>query len=351
MKSNYIHRKKNIAYLCFLLFASYACIDVIDLSAEDKEQEILIIEATVHQNTQEAIVKLSHAASFAAGPDGTETAVTGATVKITEVDGPVFELIEGDPGTYTSSEPLGTVGKEYILEVQNKGETYISSQEKMPKIVPVQNVDYIRREETFTNASGNLGTREFLVLRSSATFPNEGEDIFLRYRVSGIYEYQERPSLNDKICYISEQIDFNQLGIIDAAVLPGGVLTEEPFLEKLIDHRLAFNYCFTIVQLAMTQSEYTYWNSVKSEFERTGDIFETPPAKINGNIRNSINTKNDVIGLFSLIASDTLKLNTNGLDLGAPRGQCQGFRSLDRDSPCFNCIKIANSTYNKPECF
>jgi len=339
-----------LALLCFCL-ANTACIDVIDLDAAKKTEEILIVEGTLHLNTHSAEVKLSQAASFVAGPEGVELPVSGASVKIKELGGPVYELLEQEKGMYRSLEPIGEVGNSYILEIETNDNSYTSLLETMPPIVPIQTINYKLGTETFTNAIGNIETHDIISLRASANLPQNGEGVFLRYRTTGNYQFNERPSIDDKICYVEEQIDFNQVSIVDGHSLNGGILRDEPFLTKTLDYRFVYDYCFTVVQLSITENEYEFWNSVKNEFERTGDIFEKPPAKINGNVFNNISSKNDVIGLFSVIASDTLNFLTHGHELGLGSGPCLGFPPPAQGSPCYNCLITENSSYTKPACF
>ena len=216
----------------------------------------------------------------------------------------------------------------------------------MPTGVPFDVIDHVQRVETFNNTLGNIESEEIVALRSTVNLPNQGEGIFLRYRASGIYQFDEAPSLNDKICYVPEKIDFNQLTIINGAELNEGFLNQQEFLTKRVDGKFASNYCFTLVQVSMTANEYNFWAAIDNEFERTGDIFEAPPAKINGNILNDDPAQNDILGLFSLTVSDTANYVITGTDAGFPPAPC----ARRPPGPCFNCLQIQNATTQKPDC-
>ena len=333
-----------------LLFLG-ACIDIIDLPTENKSEGIIIVDANLELSSRSANVQIRQAADFAAGPDGVELPVGGANVRIQEIGGAEVSLVETETGVYTSETAIGEEGKSYQLFIEVNGESYESGVENMPERVPFDFIDHVQREESFNNSQGNIETQEVVAIRSTTNLPNNGEGIFLRYRASGVYQFNERVSINDKICYVPEKIDNNQLTIIDGSTLNNGVLNEQEFLLKRVDNRLAKRYCFTLFQISITENEYNFWTAIEDEFARTGDIFETPPAKINGNIFNSVNTRNDIIGLFSVTASDSAKYVITGSQVGFSRGPCEGFPPPAQGSPCFNCLLIQNATYQEPDCF
>ena len=133
--------------------------------------------------------------------------------------------------------------------------------------------------------------------------------------------------------------------MIDGREVNNGILVDQPILEKLIDEKFFHSYCFTVVLQSISKNAFDYWNSIKNEFERTGDIFEAPPARIRGNVLNVESTKNDVIGLFSAIATDTMNLSVNSTDINTNLRQCRPFGTLS--DACTNCLIIANSSLEK----
>ncbi|MDW3648086.1 MAG: DUF4249 family protein [Bacteroidia bacterium] len=328
-----------------------ACIDIIELETENKADGIIIVDANLELSSRSATVQIRQAAAFSAGPDGVELPVGGARVRLEEIGGTELTLIETETGIYKTDDAIGEAGKSYQLFIEVNGESYESKIEVMPERVPFDFIDHVQRLESFNNSQGNIETQEVVAIRSTTDLPNNGEGIFLRYRASGVYQFNERVSINDKICYVPERIDNNQLTIINGSSLNNGALNQQEFLLKRVDSRLAKRYCFTLVQISITENEYNFWTAIEDEFDRTGDIFETPPAKINGNILNTVNTKNDIIGLFSVTVADSAKYVITGSDVGFSRGPCEGFPPPAQGSPCYNCLLIQNSSYQEPDCF
>ena len=334
-----------------LILMFFACIDIIDLKTQEKE-EVLIIEGFIYNDRDESSVSIKKSAAFVAGPDGVELPVSGATVTISEIGGPSVTLTESTPGVYTSDQLKGQVGKGYQLRVETGGNTYESLVEQMPAVIPATRLSWARRDESIRNSAGNVATKSIIILKSDALLPDLSDGSFLRFRVEGIYEYRERASasnLNDQTCYVPEVIDFNNLALVDGRLVNNGELVDQPVLERTIDFKFAYNYCFSVVTQSITRNAFNFWVSIQNEFERTGDIFEAPPAKIKGNIVNTNGTENDVIGLFSAISNDTSKLLVSGIELNNPRIPCRSFGAVP--DACFDCLIIEKSSLVRPECF
>ncbi|MEM7369459.1 MAG: DUF4249 domain-containing protein [Bacteroidota bacterium] len=340
--------------LCLLL-STNSCIDVIDLNTVEVG-EVLVIEGAVYAGGSLPSVTIRRSGAFVAGPDGVQQPVSGAKVSITEVGGQTLELEEVDAGIYQGSTPIGTTGKEYTLQVEVDGNTYVSLTETMPERVALDEVSWEVRELTAESESGNIVTNYQFVLLADATLPDLEEGPYLRYRTESIYEYRERSSASNisaSYCYIRDEVDLNNLAIIDGKNINQGQLINQPILSKLVDSKFTWGVCFTAIQQSISANAFNYWTSIQNEFERTGDIFESPPAKIKGNIFNTVSTKNDVIGLFSAIASDSVKIHAIGLEVREIAGrtcQCQCWPPPQNES-CSNCLSLSKSSLNKPECF
>lgn len=296
-----LHIKQMMLILSILCLTTHSCIDTIELDVQDTE-DIIIIDGSVYSDGTFPEVRVRKGAAFASGPDGVEFPISGAHVEIAELGGSTFVLDEIQPGTYSINRSLGTTQRDYQLKVQVNGETYESSIEQMPVVIPIQELSWTTQKENIDNTRGNVESKDVLVVRANADLSGIQEDIFLRYRIDGTWEFRERSAannLNAIFCYITERVDLNNLALIDGREVNNGILTDQPILEEFLDFRFAFNYCFTVTQQSISNATFNYWKSIQNEFERTGDIFESPPARIKGNIFNTISAKNDVIGIFS----------------------------------------------------
>ena len=352
IKMNVLPRAVVLSLMLLQLCFS-SCLDEISLNV-DQGETILVIDAFVINGFGPHIVEIKQSASFVSGSEGVEEPQSGAIVSISEIGGQSYILPETDPGIYSATNMEGKAGKEYQLTVEVNGEVYQSKVEKMPEVVSISELGFELKERVAPNASGNLQDQRVVIAQVDADFSNASDPVFLRYRVTGTYRYDEitAPSnLNPNTCYIDEIIDADNIIAVDGRNVQGGILNDQPIVDKVIDWRFRLQYCFSVEQHSITEQVYNFWNTVQDEYNRTGDIFETPPAILRGNVFNIEVTKSDVIGLFSARAVDQASILLTDMDIGtsgAPR-HCGGFRN--NPETCFDCLLFRNSTYTKPECF
>ena len=333
------------------LFCS-GCLDEISLDTTSGDQ-ILVVDGTIYNGQGPHIVRLKRSGAFVQGADGVETPVSGGSVTITEVGGPSVTLSETEPGLYETSAIQGVQGRSYILSIEVNGESYRSVAEIMPAVVDIEELDFFL-ETKLVNAvnSNNLIETDVVSVTATAQLPEGDEASYLKYRVSGTYEFLEMASpanLDVNFCWIDEIIDLDNLVVVDKNNLNAGQSKDQLIISKEIDYRFAFNYCFTVTQQSISEGAFNFWNKVEDEYARTGDIFESPPATLRGNVFNTVETRSDVIGVFSAIAESTSALKITSIEAGAPRPLSRPFpRPPDI---CFDCITIEKSSYAKPPCF
>jgi hypothetical protein len=116
-------------FLYILIFAAWvlfltSCEKVLDLELESVDQ-VLVIEGTVEENGQGAIVRISKTTDYYS--DGTTNPVSGASVRIINGKGFSAQLDENSPGVYTSPNIKGRSGQTYSLVVEYDGKTYQAS--------------------------------------------------------------------------------------------------------------------------------------------------------------------------------------------------------------------------------
>ena len=107
-------------------------------------------------------------------------------------------------------------------------------------------------------------------------------------------------------------------------------------------YRLHTKYHIEVVQYALTEGAFNFWNLVSSQQENQGTIFDTPPAVIRGNISNVNNAREVVFGYFgaSAVSRSSLYIFRSSVPYPIPpldilRGACQAFRSGSNIRPDF----------------
>jgi len=330
-----------LSVLCFA-----ACVDVIDFDAPEADR-IVTIDASITAGESLHTVLLSNSGRFDILEVPGDLAITGAAVSVTDGQGQQFDFNELIEGVYVNSTLMPVTGGTYQLTVELDGNVYQSAVETMPAPVPVSGLSFDFFTRNLNNTAGNLVQGEFVRLKASSSI-DPGE--YLRYRVDGTYQYNERASprnLNPQFCYVDETIDINLNVIVDGNDFTQGSFENLEILELEVDYKFNQNYCFTALQGSINESAYLFWKAAADEFDRTGDIFETPPSQLRGNIANTGEADN-VIGVFELINETRAQLLINTAEVGTPQSNCS-FR--DEFESCTNCLVINRSTLTKPSCF
>ncbi len=344
---------RELSFLLLVVFLFSTCLDEIDLAAPPA-LPILTVSGNIYSAPGPYSVFLTESAQFAAGSIGVPDAVSGAIVKIMDDQGNEETLQEFENGEYrTAANGIrGTIGRSYQTEIQLNGQTYRSRPEEMLPVISAESLDFEVNTGERLNEAGNFVTSTEVTVKVNTFFPPSENGSFLRWTAFGVYEYAEigsQGNLNPQICYVTEDIDFDNVSVASSETIEGNFLQQQPVISRVIDYRFTARYCFNVIQQSITESAYNFWSAVGAEFERSGNIFETPPGKIRGNIFNAANEREEVLGYFSAAAVDTINILIEGKAVGNPTPQCRPFPRGPES--CTNCLLIENSTRTKPACW
>ena len=94
--------------------------------------------------------------------------------------------------------------------------------------------------------------------------------------------------------------------------------------------RLTLRYRIIVIQHAITEEEYRYWEALEELNENLGTLFDPIPAEISGNIRNVTHPGQSVLGYFtsSSVRTDTMYVdaeafNNDPIYFESPYGFCK----------------------------
>ncbi len=343
--------KKTKTFLVIILgvFLIHSCIDQIAFNLNENKNEYLIVNAELRDNEilHKISIKLN---SQSSGNFQADVPVEDAKVVLIENGDNIFDFQILEKGIYTNKELIIKAGNTYQLEINYKNVKYKSTIETAPKSLPIKDLYTQLSEESFNNPAGNISTDFFVRLHVNADFPKD-EDIFLKYGVKGIFQYKEITTpinLNPLFCWVEETIDFDNIALVDNSELQDGKLRDKFIFKRKVDYRFSQNYCMKVYQERITEEAYDFWKLVENEYTRTGDIFEKPPGILRGNIIEQSQTDISVVGLFSVMAVDSLNIIIPPTEAGSPRSECDG---VNLPETCYKCVLKRNSTLIRPECF
>lgn len=263
--------KKNtyIILLIVLLFGVTSCEKVIDVDL-DTAKPRLVIDAALQwkKGTDGATqtIKLSTTTGYF---DQNIPKVSGATVFVTNSSNVVFDFIEMMPnsGAYVCVNFVPVIGETYTLTVVQDGITYTASE----KLQPVPVIDKIEQradggfggeniEVKFFYTDNGL-TDDYYLFRaqlSSYEIPSYSvsrDEFYQGNQIFGIYSNEDIKT--------GDQLDFTLNGISEGY----------------------FNYLQVLLSIAGSSG---------------GSPFQSPPATVRGNIVNTNNVDNYVLGFFSV---------------------------------------------------
>jgi len=344
--------KKYILYLiCILPFTS--CIDEIQLDTEGSQSRI-VIEGAITTKAPPYIVNVRQSGQFDRGPAAVQLPISGAEVRLFDNAGNSELLLEGDKqGEYRSpaSGMQGEVGKSYYVEVTLSDGTVYASQPE--RINPVPEIDSLSYNETFQETlTGNGNVLEIPVVQLFTHTTLSSEELtFLRWRAFGEYEFSESSRFvpfppGPKSCYVKENIDFDQVFIFSNEDADGKFSLRQQLVEERIDDRFGFKYSFYVEQYAITENAYRFWQAVQREFQRSGDLFEPPPALIQGNFFNKNDPTEIVLGYFSASSVSNNRIFISSGELREDSPPCS--RRFGAPQACTNCLVLSNSTTERP---
>jgi len=347
---NRLMKQIKIWLLLLIILSNITCLDNIDLDIPPTKPS-LVISGTIYNTPGPYYVTLTESASFVSGPTGDPDLVIGAKVKILDNLGNVEILTEVANGKYATKLDgiRGQVGNSYWVEIEANGKHYQSRPEKMPPIISPESLEIVMTSEDQFNRTGNLETINYVNLLVNTRFPNTQQATFLKWNISGVYQFPDRALFAPKTCYIPENLNFDNVSVAASTNIADNFLQKQKILVTEANFRFAFRYCFKVAQQAITAEAYDFWSGVAEEKTRTGSILETIPGKIKGNVFNSEDSKEEVLGFFAATAVDTIELLVLSETVGKPRQRCTEFSRFLQI--CTGCLSAPNSTLVKPSCF
>lgn len=356
--SNYF---KGLLGLLIIVFTLETCIEPFDFEAETTDQ-LLVVDGQFVLGGKQQQLRLTRSSTFGTGPG---TPITNAQIQLFDDLGQVesFEPIGSGFYQLNGNRLKGEVGRNYFIEiVLPDGEVYQSYPQTMPPLVKITDLSFHYDTIEVFNQSGVLIEQSVIEILVDTPIKVNGEPVRLRWETEEVYAFPEIP-LNDfdrpDTCYITKETDPQNIKIISSL---------DNQAEKLEDFSVATKFFaaespefrgrhyFTVIQYALTQQSFEFWEQVQTIADREGSLFDAPPGVVNGNIFNVNDEKEIVLGNFTVASSDTIRRFLDPLDIFRNFFLIQFCVESDdqqvlnaNPSVCFTCTELINSTLEKPD--
>lgn len=342
----------------------YGCLDTIDIETPINNEESLVIQGKLVVGNPSVIeVSLSRLFNFTA--EGRRP-VNARSVTLFDEANNTVELDDSGLGNYFLSIPANdpnfqvSLGNAYGIKVVTfDGRTFESTLETANPVPRMESVTYQLVEREVINAAGTLNNVSILQYRVNTplSVAEASENVRLGWEFLHTYKVNDTPispNVEQKTCYISENLNVTDIKVIDASVLTADRINDYPLYETSVSRVYGEGLYFTLVQESLSETAYEYFNQVAENTGRTGNMFEAPPGKVVSNIRNVNDELDEAFGFFYATQQDTIRQYVDPALVGSPPAYCPPPGGLVRengscaDPICCDCASVFNSTTIKP---
>ena len=332
------------------------CITQFDYEYES-DRSLLVVEGKLTQKNIPHDIYLSYTSSNARF---SYTKARNATVILYDGQYNSEMLYETGEGRYTffgnSIQPIP--GRSYYIEITlQNGKKYRSHPQVMPYMIKPNYVEHKIENVDEINNYGNVVDNNYVNLYINTPVTRTDEPGYLLWRLDEVYSFQElfcHPLKTPWICYIKRKILDDQIKIFSSNGLDGGILKNYrigsvPIFPDWEFFELRY---YNVAQHTITKEAYDYWEKIKLIATPTGSIFDVPPAPIQGNIYNTNDPEEEVLGFFEVSMVDTVRTKTYGnVDFEgiAIIDKCDPYNwATRRNEECCNCLYLENSDLERP---
>lgn len=355
--------KRWIGMVLLGVLGLWGCLSEISLEVPETNSDSIAIRGKVlYGDTSFVRVEITKVSDFTASD--IPEAIIGATVELMNDNGQRIQLYTLDNGVYgrgiPASDPgfLLEPGRSYrLLVLSPNGKQYISREEPLHTVPEASGLrqDTIQRE--IINNAGNLVEQDylrFLVTTPLSTAENS-ERVRFKWNFTGTYRFMESnvssPFPNTRTCYFTDVLDLEHVVVYNGLESGQDVLTDYFLLEEELNYRFTDGFYLTAIQESLSEGAYRYWESASRVVNLTGNFFEAPPGKVQGNFYNPEDPDEEVFGYFYATQQDTVRLYVPPGDKPV-RQFCplEASPADDSVSPvCFDCQSRRGSTLEKPD--
>ncbi|MEM9675879.1 MAG: DUF4249 domain-containing protein [Bacteroidota bacterium] len=347
-------RRKTVSALfpCFLIIG---CIEPFTFTPEEPV-ELLVVDGRIDQSAGPYVLRLSRTSTFGKPP----IPVLDAQITIYDDQGQQEDYTFVRPGVYQSNGDIvrGEPGRTYYIEIRLDEQVYQSRPQTMPRLIRADSVYFETKVETIVSEEGTITEDRLINVYVDTPAKQQNQDARFRWSSDVNYSVIEPncgPLHSPKSCYITDTTNTQDIKLFSSENTETNQLSR--FLVATDDTRpqYAFStrYYINIYQFSMTQEAYEYWEDVRIIANQEGTIFDPPPAPIPGNMYNTDDQDETVLGFFEATAIDTARTVLFRGDLAPlPISDFCGYAIGSQPSDpraCCGCLLLDNSSLERPD--
>lgn len=310
-----------------LLFSLSACIKPFEPDLDDNATNKYVVQGMVSsvEGWQTVQVSRTSGLNFAQF-----LAVNECQLSIIDDLGNTFLLEQFEDGGYrvwmNSSDLVS--GTSYMIRIKMpSGEVLESYYDKMPKgpseigdvyyeITDVQTNDpelILHGIQFYTDFSASEDDGKFYHWKCTETYEYHSDyPLEFYYDQWGVHEVSP-PDYSKMICYKTAVIE----NIFTLSTTNLATNTFDHFPLNFVgnnSNRLEIQYSLLVEQASLSLEAYNYWNKIGINIDQSGGLYTSQPLAIKGNLVNTSNADNEVLGFFQASTVATQRIFVDPLD-------------------------------------
>ncbi|MEB2778671.1 DUF4249 domain-containing protein [Algoriphagus sp. D3-2-R+10] len=333
----------NIFHFSYLLNLAWiilisSCIDRLDFIGDTKEGQIIIYGLlSAGENIHTVNVGLSRSSGF------TQSSIPNAEVNLLVQEGGTYRYTSIGDGNYELHNFNPVEGQSYSLEVMVGEKVYRSTFQEIPSSNGVDSLSYDVAYEPFRTTF----QEHVFKVYSKTRLPENDEPVYLRWIVEEtaywelvwIYAPGIPPPLPPP-CFIFDIMEPAKINLFDGSSSKTQTF-DQLLATRKIDNSFLFPMFISVKQLSINRDAYEYWEKIKTVIENQGSLFDIPPAPIIGNIKNTNDPNEKVLGFFEVAKSQVTRFYVTSeispVYLPPPCFFVLGKPRLDYPAECLTC--------------
>lgn len=276
------------------------CVEPYDPPYTDRDIRFLVVDGFLDSGSKSATVKLSYAMPL--DTNTTYNPIPRATVQVEREDGSVISLTETSAGVYTVSSSQIETGRKYKLKVSTTSKEYVSDDVELRASPSLDSVGWrgdSRGVTIYVDAHDVANstryyqwiyteTWEYLANKYSVVrFIKETAQVVPRTAAEMVYLCYSTKTSTKVLVTTTTSNTLDVVNDFPLAFIPAG------------DYRLSRLYSMEVEQRALDEQAYTYWLNLQKTTENLGGLFDPLPSEVTGNMHNSKDKSEKVLGYFS----------------------------------------------------
>lgn len=344
-----------------LLLGLSACVSDVDLKLPaESDNSISIRGLLTAGDTTIVSVRITSLAD--AQNSGFANPVLDASVVLVDDRGRGLDIPMVEAGWYRRVVPATypvMVGAAYQLSVATEtGRNYLSDLETLYAVPTPERLEVDRYVKNVINDAGNIIEQEFLrfLLTTPLIDPVLGGRSFLKWDFLGTYRFIESAitgglSSFPKTCYFFDNLNLQNSVVYNGRESAQEVLTNFFLLEEAYDYRFREGFYLSVAQRSLSRNAYEYWSQIDKVVDLSGNFFEAPPGRVEGNFRNVDQPEEEVYGFFYPSQEHIIRYYVP--PVGDLIDRFCPIEASPSDSTvsalCLNCLDRQNSTTERPD--